>query len=239
MLNVTHAHTARQRTLRLGSPSILRTWKRRLTQLGLAVAAFGLVNLGGADALRAVPDVSLPKSTAAAKALSQAPALVWTIDANGDGIADFSNPTHRLVRGVDAFGSGDFLARRDGGARKHHGVDYIAAVGQSVRAPISGEVSRLGYAYGGDGGYRVIEIANSETKHTARVLYVAPSVQVGDVVVAGQEIGVAQDLSKRYPGITNHVHVELREGHRLLDATEQLPSTALWAQRTDASRGAL
>jgi murein DD-endopeptidase MepM/ murein hydrolase activator NlpD len=242
MLNVTHALTARQRPLRHGSLPIARAWKRRLTQLSLAIAAFGLVNLGGADALRALPDASSgkPKPEAAAKALSQAPAMIWTIDADGDGVADFSNPTHRLVRGVDAFGSGDFLARRDGGKRKHHGVDYIAAVGQSVRAPISGEVSRLGYAYGGDGGYRVIEIANSETKHTARVLYAAPSVKVGDVVVAGQEIGVAQDLSKRYPGITNHVHVELRDARqRLLDATEQLPSTALWVQRADASSRAL
>lgn len=227
---MTHANTARQRHPRLKSPL---AWKRRLSQAALGFAVFALVNLGGADALRAPSAAEAPsaKPTLAAKTLAN-PALTWTIDADGDGVADFANPTQHHVRGFDAFGSGDFLARRDAGARKHHGVDYVAAVGQPVHAPISGEVSRLGYAYGGKSGLRLVEIANGETKYTARVLYVDPSVEVGDVVVAGEEIGRAQDLGERYPGITNHVHVELRdERQRLLDASEQLPSSAILAAR--------
>ena len=227
---VTHAVIARRTNARLGSKLSPRALKRALTQFSLAAMAFGIVSLGGADgALRALSErPAEAKPTTNAKALAVTPEFIWTIDTDGDGLADFSNPTHGGVRGIDAFGSGDFGARRDAGKRKHHGVDYVATAGQAVRAPISGEVARLGYAYGRSSDLRVIEIANSDTKYTARVLYVAPNVEVGDVVVAGQEIGAAQDLNGRYPGITNHVHIELRdERRRLLDASEELPSAAL------------
>ncbi|WP_325059787.1 M23 family metallopeptidase [Vitreimonas sp.] len=247
---MTHAITARQRNMRLAAePNSRRNAvtcfvRRVLTRLSFAVAALGFVNLGGADAtLNALANANAaqPNPSAEVKALAQLPAMIWTIDADGDGDADFSNPTHSGVRGVDAFGSGDFGARRDAGKRRHHGVDYVAAVGALVRAPISGEVSRLGYAYRGVGRLRIVEIVNPETKYTARVLYVAPTVSVGDVVVAGDEIGAAQDLSRRYPGITNHVHVELRDARRrLLDASEQLPSKSmLQAQRAGAAPSVL
>lgn len=218
-----------------------RLLKRMMTRLSLAALAFTFVSVGGADgALRALTNSNARAPEREATALARAPAMIWTIDADGDGVDDFSNPTHGGVRGVDAFGSGDFGARRDAGKRTHHGVDYVAFVGQKVRAPISGEVSRVGYAYRGIGGLRVVEIVNPETKFTARVLYVEPTVAVGDVVVAGEEIGAAQDLSGRYPGITNHVHVELRDARRrLLDASEQLPSAVVQAQRTQTSRAAL
>ncbi len=170
---------------------------------------------------------------------ARAAALLWTIDINGDEIADFSNPTHGGVRGIDAFGSGDFGAVRDAGKRRHHGVDYVAEVGAPVRAPIGGRVTRLGDAYGGAGGLRFVEITNPVTKLTARLLYVAPSVVEGDIILAGEEIGAAQDLSARYPGITNHVHVELRDADaQLIDASERLPSaSAQHVQRVVETRG--
>jgi len=247
---VTHAFTARPRTLYLPPTRATRATKARnfareakcfivktVRRFVLATSAFAFVAIGGTDGpLRALANVTEPYSMfqegpvaqARAFALSQPPALIWTIDADDDGVADFSNPTHGGVRGIDAFGSGDFGAGRDAGKRRHEGVDYVAEVGAAVRAPISGEVVRLGYAYRGAGGLRSVDIFNAETKVTARLLYVAPSVEIGDVVVAGEEIGVAQDLSARYPGITNHVHVELRnEQRQLIDATEQLPSTSM------------
>lgn len=240
---MTHALTERQWNMRLGSQPIVRTITRGLTRIAFAFGVFAFVNVGGADGtLRALANLDgasqgRTESTAEATALIQAPAMIWTIDTNGDGVADLSNPTHGGVRGIDAFGSGDFGARRDAGKRRHHGVDFVAAAGAAVRAPISGEVSRLGYAYRGVGGLRVVEIVNPETKYTARVLYVSPTVEVGDVVIAGDEIGTAQDLSRRYPGITNHVHVELRDSNqRLVDASEQLPSETIQTQRTDIGR---
>jgi peptidoglycan LD-endopeptidase LytH len=209
--------------------------RRALARLSTTAAlTVGLTILGSADGAL-VPGGARP--TAETAALSQPPPVIWAIDKDGDGVTDYYNPTHGGVRADDAFGSGQFGAIRDSGKRRHEGVDYVAAPGAVVHAPISGEVARLGYAYGGEGGYRVVEIVNSETKMKARVFYVAPSVEVGDVVVAGQEIGTAQDLNTRYPGITNHVHVELRDPQQqLIDATEELPSPVMQTQRGLAGR---
>jgi peptidoglycan LD-endopeptidase LytH len=244
MLTVTHALAARQRDTRSEPTSrtrgAARSVRRALTRLSLAALAFGLV-IGGADgALSAIANGGADRPKPEVAALTQPP-VIWAIDKDGDGATDYYNPTHGAVRGVDAFGSGDFGASRDAGKREHEGVDYVAAPGAVVHAPISGEVSRLGYAYRGVGGFRVVEIVNSETKVKARLYYVAPSVAVGDVVVAGQEIGTAQDLGARYPGITNHVHVELRDAQQqLIDASEELPSpTVLHAGRAAAAHGAM
>jgi murein DD-endopeptidase MepM/ murein hydrolase activator NlpD len=241
-LIVTHADTARQRTAQLGAQPAPSLFRRVLTRLSVAALAFGLVALGRADgALRVLStDAAAAKPTVETAALTQAPPMIWAIDEDGDGATDYYNPTHGAVRGGDVFGSGDFGASRDGGKRKHEGVDYVIAPGAPVHSPISGEVARLGYAYRGEGGYRIVEIVNSETKVKARVLYVAPTVAVGDVVVAGQEIGAAQELNARYPGITNHVHVELRDPQqRLMDASEELPTPVMRAQRGVSDQRAL
>jgi len=212
---VTHAKTARKRT---------RKPARALTRLSAAaVLTVGLAILGSADGALFPGGAAMPAAETAA--LPQPQAVIWAIDKDGDGVTDYYNPTHGGVRADDIFGSGEFGAIRDAGKRRHEGVDYVAAPGAVVHAPIAGEVSRLGYAYNGQGGYRVVEIVNSATKMKARVFYVSPSVEVGDVVAAGQEIGTAQDLSTRYPGITNHVHVELRDPQqRVIDASEELPA---------------
>jgi murein DD-endopeptidase MepM/ murein hydrolase activator NlpD len=151
------------------------------------------------------------------------PVAVWAgQDIDGDGAPDIANPTLHAPRGTDAYGSGAFQASRDGGERQHQGVDYVAAAGQAVWAPISGLVTRIGYAYGDDPGLRYVEIENPALKISARVFYVAPEVQVGQVVRLGTPIGIAQTLQGRYPGgITDHVHLELGDatGHKLNAAT--------------------
>src|SRR4051794_1024497 len=63
--------------------------------------------------------------------------LPWQgADVDGDGAADFANPTGGEIRGHDAYGNGEFGASRDGGSRDHEGVDFIAAANQPVDAPI-------------------------------------------------------------------------------------------------------
>lgn len=161
-----------------------------------------------------------------AQAVADTPGgAVWAVDEDGDGVIDFANPTHGLIRGVDAYGSGTFGAVRDGGKRKHHGVDYVVAPGDWVEAPIAGTITRYGYAYRRDKDFRYVEIRNEETGMRARVLYVDASVADGAVVAAGEIIGTAQDLAERYPhGITNHVHVELTDQKgALLDPATLLP----------------
>lgn len=148
--------------------------------------------------------------------------LVWDgADIDGDGAPDFANPTGKPMRAHDAYGEGEFGASRDGGARRHEGVDYDAAPGQKVVAPISGFVSKIGYAYAGDTDLKFVEVSNPALGYVARVFYVDPTVEVGQAVRVGAVVGTAHSLQAKYPdGMTNHVHTELTgPDHRNLDAT--------------------
>lgn len=146
-----------------------------------------------------------------------------------------ANPTGHDLRGEDAYGAGFYGASRAAGARRHRGADYVAEPGEIVRAPISGVVERIGFAYRGDQRYRYVELASEDRTRDVRVLYVGPLVQLGAVVRAGEPIGRAQDLSARYPrGITNHVHVEMRENGALADPANLLPAAAREHAEIDA-----
>jgi biotin carboxyl carrier protein len=136
--------------------------------------------------------------------------LVWKgADLDGDGAPDFANPTGAAPRGHDEFGDGYFGARRDGGSRDHEGVDYQAVAGQDVHAPMSGYVTKIGYAYAGDTGLKFVEITNPALGYAARAFYVTPTVEVGQAVHLGQSVGKVESLQSHYPGITNHVHLEI------------------------------
>jgi murein DD-endopeptidase MepM/ murein hydrolase activator NlpD len=151
--------------------------------------------------------------------IARLPASAWEgADLDGDGAPDFQNPTGGVPRGHDAFGDGFFHADRDGGRRPHEGVDYDAVPGQTVVAPIAGVITKIGFAYPGDTRLRYVEIENPVLRLTARALYLDPSVREGDTVRLGEPIGTALSLQRRYPGITNHVHLELAEAGRKIDA---------------------
>lgn len=149
-------------------------------------------------------------------------ALVWSgSDVDGDGAPDFANPTGGLPRGHDEFGDGQFGARRDGGSRSHEGVDYVATAGQDVHAPISGYVTKIGYAYAGSSDLKFVEISNPALGYVARAFYVTPGVEVGQTVRLGETIGSVESLQRHYPGITNHVHLEVMEpGGERVNAAE-------------------
>jgi murein DD-endopeptidase MepM/ murein hydrolase activator NlpD len=196
----------------------------------LAIVAFGAAfawtaAIGAESAMApGVPLIAIPEA-AAASSISMA---CWALDANNDGIADLANPTNGAVRAHDLWGSGEYGAARSTGKRKriHAGADYVAYPGQLVRAPIAGEVTKIGFAYKNDRTLRFVEITNRETRRTVRVLYVKPSVQEGQTLAATDPIGGAQNLNMRYPGITNHVHVELMDARgRHQDPALVLPNT--------------
>lgn len=148
-------------------------------------------------------------------------------DVDGDGAADFANPTGQAPRAHDDFGSGAFGASRDGGRRQHAGVDYVADAGQTVVAPISGYISRIGYTYGDTDRYRYVEITNPALGYEARVFYIDADVDVGQAVRVGAPIGRAASLQGRYAGITDHVHLEIdAPGQGRIDAGRMI------AQRT-------
>jgi hypothetical protein len=110
------------------------------------------------------------------------------------------------VRGVDERGSGAFAAPR--GTRLHRGIDIECELNSLVRAPCSGTVKRWIYCYQDDPSFRgvAIECAWGEI----RILYITPTVAAGSEVTKLDPIGVTQDITKRYPGITPHVHMGVR-----------------------------
>ena len=118
-------------------------------------------------------------------------------------------------RGTDNWGSGEFGAPR--GDRKHRGIDYAALPGSLVLSPVTGTVTKLGYPYSDDLEFRYVQIT-SEDGADHRVFYVDPNVKVGDRVFQGRSvIGEAQDLTGRYPGITPHVHYEIKLNGSYID----------------------
>ena len=190
----------------------------------LAIGAIGTVDPSAAPAW-AAPYVEFLHRDSALPPVAFTPQVFgWRgADIDGDGASDIFNPTGRAPRIHDDYGDGYFGAWRDGGARRHDGVDYVAGVGQLVRAPISGFVSKIGFAYPDDASLRYIEIENPALALSARVFYVSPAVQVGQAVRLGRPIGVAQDLQVRYSGITDHVHLEVADRRgRKLDAARLL-----------------
>jgi murein DD-endopeptidase MepM/ murein hydrolase activator NlpD len=187
----------------------------------ITIAAVSLAGCVGAG-LAAQAFATAPEATKATYTLpAPAPELV--------------NPTGHSLRGEDVYGAGAFGASRGGGARRHRGADYVAEPGEVVRAPITGIVQRIGFAYRGDERYRYVELTSEDQTRDVRVLYVGPTVQLGVVVRAGEPIGRAQDLSARYPrGITNHVHVEMRENGALADPASVLPAASDQHEEIDA-----
>jgi murein DD-endopeptidase MepM/ murein hydrolase activator NlpD len=200
-------------------------WARGALGLALVFAPMVVAAMENPHKAPHGPTPAMQRLLAQMSAKPQKPvrkALIWSgSDIDGDGAPDFANPTGGAPRGHDAFGDGQFGARRDGGVREHEGVDYVAKAGQDVAAPISGYVTKIGYAYGGDTSLTFVEISNPALGYVARAFYVNPGVEVGQTVRLGEVIGTDQNLQSHYPGITNHVHLEVMEpGGERVNAAE-------------------
>jgi murein DD-endopeptidase MepM/ murein hydrolase activator NlpD len=119
-------------------------------------------------------------------------------------------------RGVDALGSGAFGASR--GSRTHKGEDFEVNAGEVIYGKYEGVVTKIGYPYSQDSStkksrlksdLRYVEItAQGGLRH--RYFYVRPSLNVGDEVFFGTEIGKAADLKKIWWRMKNHIHYEVK-----------------------------
>ena len=214
--------------LRALTPPAAHQIKQWLAQtwftLAIAVLAAGFLQVGAHAAARA-DFVSAQMNRPTPLELTPPKVLVWQgADIDGDGAPDFANPTGKAPRTHDAYGLGAFGASRDGGSRKHEGVDFVAEAGQPVASPISGYVTKIGMAYADDRDLQFVEITNRAIGYVARVFYVNPAVEVGEAVRLGQTIGEAHGLQERYPGgMTDHVHLELMgPDQKRMDATAVL-----------------
>lgn len=124
------------------------------------------------------------------------------------------------VRGSDPHGSGAWLASR--GTREHEGIDLACYPESLVCSLQDGEVTKLGYPYASKLELRYVEVTNKDGQQL-RYFYVQPLVNIGDTIKAGDIIGKSQCLGVYYPGITEHVHFEVKENGKKID-----PRGFLW-----------
>jgi len=120
-------------------------------------------------------------------------------------------------RGSDCWGSGNFGASR--GSRTHNGKDVLVPAGSNFFSVSSGDVTKFGYCYRGE-GYRYVEITDREGNRV-RHFYIKPniSLMIGDRIGMGALIGTSQDLACKYQAdechsedMPNHVHIEVMSG---------------------------
>ncbi len=128
-------------------------------------------------------------------------------------------------RGTDSWGSGWYLAPR--GNHRHHGIDLGAYPGMPILSVVDGVYNKLGYPYNPSdskrGHLRYVQVADSSGRHF-RYFYVTPDprLRLGGEIEAGDVIGYAQGLQRVYPGITDHIHFEVKQGSEYLNPTEFL-----------------
>ncbi len=111
-----------------------------------------------------------------------------------------------LPRTFDPFGSGAFGAGR--GDRTHKGQDYLASPLQPLISAFSLTVERIGQCYADTPEYKLI-VLRYDSQTVLKCLYIDPIVKVGDELNIGDKIGHVQNISKRYPGMMNHFHLEV------------------------------
>lgn len=115
------------------------------------------------------------------------------------------NPTGLGLR-EDSAGSGRFGAKR--GSRKHQGYDFLCKPKQIIKAPIAGKLVKA-YPYQGDIFYIGCRISGENWK--VKMFYFVPYDNlINENVLAGDEIGIAQDISVKYGGrMKPHIHLAL------------------------------
>lgn len=121
----------------------------------------------------------------------------------------------------DKAGDGSFGASR-GRNKAHRGVDVLVKEGDRIHSPVRGTVSKYGICYADDEDWKYIEIQENISNHYHRFFYLdlRASPKVGEFVNKGDFIGVAMDITDRYPsiGMHPHIHYEVKtEDGRYLD----------------------
>jgi leukocyte cell-derived chemotaxin-2 len=118
-------------------------------------------------------------------------------------------------RDVDRYGSGQFKAPRN--HRKHNGLDIKSEKGETLFSPIEGDITKNIIVYPKDLSLKGVEIMGKEKweEYKIKIFYVIG--EISGRVSPGDRIGIVQDLNKKYPHITNHIHMEVYKKGKLLD----------------------
>jgi hypothetical protein len=128
-------------------------------------------------------------------------------------------PTGEMRIRSDSWGNGMFGMPRgttpDGSTKYHDGLDLIVEPGQEIVSMIDGTVEKIDIPYSSTQWYKGIQVANSKLR--VEIWYMLPLTElVGTYVDAGQKLGFAQDISKKYGKhkesgeyMTPHVHLRV------------------------------
>lgn len=124
----------------------------------------------------------------------------------------------------DAAGEGRFGSSRDGGKRRHKGVDIECKRGETVYSPITGVLTKIGRVYKDDAKYLALTFVGVEEYLglTVKLFYVShiDSHNVNNKVVKGTPIGICQAISEKHGApMKDHVHVECIVDQRHVDPT--------------------
>jgi hypothetical protein len=124
----------------------------------------------------------------------------------------FESPTHWYEVRVDKWGHGGFGASR--GSKAHDGLDLVVVPGGQIFSPIDGVVEKIDYPYRSDLSYTGIQIANGNVR--VEIWYMEPDLTlIGKYVHMGDHIGIAQDISLKYPpredkgAMIPHIHLRV------------------------------
>ena len=125
----------------------------------------------------------------------------------------------------DSSGGGSFGASRDGGTRAHNGTDLLVTPGQSIRTPFAATVVRYAIPYANDSRYSgvLLQGVGAMAAYQVKIFYLSPTVQPGQFLPQGAQVGTAQKISTKYGGgMKDHVHVEVYRNGTLIN-----PATVL------------
>lgn len=122
-------------------------------------------------------------------------------------------------RTTDSHGSGAWQASR--GSRKHNGTDCAVYSGSIVLSATVGMVTKIGRPYydaedTSKNHFRYVQVT-TPLGYEIRYFYIEPCVGLGDHISLDQPLGVAQDLTKVYNGITPHVHIGVKKDGKYID----------------------
>jgi leukocyte cell-derived chemotaxin-2 len=119
----------------------------------------------------------------------------------------------------DKYGDGQYGASRDKGTRIHKGIDIIVQPEEKIYAPFDGDIVRQAVPYKDDIYSGIVLKGSGEwLAHEIKIFYVDG--ELSGHVIKGQEIGKAQNLTIKYPGITNHIHFEVKVADEQIDPFE-------------------
>lgn len=103
---------------------------------------------------------------------------------------------------------------REGGNRMHKGVDISLQSGDTIRAAISGTVSRVGYERGGYGHFIIIDYPGGVQSRYAHLK--ESLVKPGDPITPGKAIAIGGSSGN---STGPHLHFEIRCGGMPMDPT--------------------